>query len=175
MLLPQVHAHCALCLLCAAGSGVRVLSDKEVADKLIVVTQTRRSAKLDDGVAKLIHDGLSAYEAELHDGRKSSSRPQQRPPRAPSRWEGQGVRWSCWRPSFRTSSCMGSSALWGGHNACAHWQLLRLIHLSSHTSTDYACHPLFLLAAGIAEQGSTHHPCPRAYTAGSKAKGVWFY
>ncbi len=67
--------------LCPAVPGIQVLSDQEVADKLIVVTQTRRSAKLDENMAKLIHDGLSAYEAELGKG----SRPQARPPRAPSR------------------------------------------------------------------------------------------
>mmetsp|Transcript_11420 Transcript_11420/g.20119 ORF Transcript_11420/g.20119 Transcript_11420/m.20119 type:complete len:1059 (+) Transcript_11420:136-3312(+) len=68
----------------ASGSAIRELSDQEVNDKLIVVTQTRtRAAKLDPSVAKLINDGLAAYEAELAEGRKGN-RQQSRPPRAPS-------------------------------------------------------------------------------------------
>uniref|UniRef100_A0A7S0RZZ7 HTH La-type RNA-binding domain-containing protein n=1 Tax=Chlamydomonas leiostraca TaxID=1034604 RepID=A0A7S0RZZ7_9CHLO len=52
-------------------------------EKLIVVTQSKRTSKLDPGVAKLINDGLAMYEQELAEQMGGKHRPS-RPPKAPS-------------------------------------------------------------------------------------------
>ncbi|PNH07979.1 La-related protein 1 [Tetrabaena socialis] len=69
---------------------VNAMSDRDVLEKLIVVTPSRkmgpggRSGKLDNSSSRLIADGLAMYEQELSEKMPRSSRPQSaKPPKGP--------------------------------------------------------------------------------------------